>query len=126
MRSHLERNLAQLHQVSALSNPAERLRKDLWWLEQDGSNADEVARDIAACFEATGVAWYSKFNQLNLALADVEKERDCFNKYVLATYLARELGHVDVVEKYAMLAEQEGQRIGRLTDKAEWFSLSGR
>src|ERR1700722_14081599 len=45
MRSHLGRRMPLPEGVSRLNNPAERKRKDIWWLEPDGSNADEVAID---------------------------------------------------------------------------------
>jgi hypothetical protein len=42
MRSRLESRLPQDDRVSVLPNPAERGRKDLWWLDPSGASADST------------------------------------------------------------------------------------
>ena len=39
-------SLDQSSGTSALDNPAERARTDLWWIEEDGSNLADVAENI--------------------------------------------------------------------------------
>src|SRR5215831_1069985 len=76
MRSHLECGLDQSQRVRSLSNPAERERRDIWWLEPDGSNAEDVASDIGLSFLKGGVPWFEHVTNLEAALALVEGERD--------------------------------------------------
>ena len=54
MRSHLSRTLDQSVYTKRLSNPAEREREDIWWLEPDGSNMVEAVENIALCFVDEG------------------------------------------------------------------------
>jgi hypothetical protein len=126
MRSHLNRHIAQHDRVKTLRNPAERSRNDIWWLEPDGANAEEVARDIAAGISETAVPWYTRCSDLEVSLCEVEAERDCFNKFVLAAYIARKLKNFGLCDKYTRLAEEEGKRIGLSPSKDNWFPLSGR
>lgn len=123
-RSHLVRGISQLVCVRTLDNPADQKRRDIWWLAPDGANAKEVAVDIARRIAATAIPWFKKFTDLELALANVETERNCFNKYVLAAYLAGKLDKHDVRDKYRMLAESEGKRIGRVPDPKNWFEFA--
>lgn len=126
MRSHLERRLLQDNRVTILNNPAERSRQDLWWIDRDGANADEVALDIVGVFTEIALPWFDKCADLEIALSAVEAERDHLDKFVLAAYLAGKLGRSETREKCARLAEQEGQRIGVQPDKEYWFSIYGR
>lgn len=124
-RSHLERRSAG-RPLRTLSNPAERERQDLWWLEPDGSNADDVAKDIAEAVDGPGRAWFEAGSDLSRVLAEVEAEHDCMNKYVFARYLARELGRGEVERNYEALAEREARRIGSKPEPGGWFPLYGR
>ena len=98
--------------VSRLNNPAERKRKDIWWLEPDGSNADEVAIDIAAGVVEIAVPWFREFSDLSHALSVVEAGRDCSNKFSLAYHLASKLERTDLAGKYKALADAGARRRG--------------
>ena len=74
MRNILERKTHQFQKIKTLSNPMERKRKDIWWIEQDGSNADLVAADIARSLIAKGLHWYNCVSDLNWLIKEVEKE----------------------------------------------------
>lgn len=122
MRSHLERMINQDYLVKPLINRVERKRLDIWWVNPDGSNSMEVAMDIAKSFETRGIKWYNKCIDLESALQLVEKEHDCFIKYVRAAYIAKQVGNTSKYEKYRKLAEDEGKRIGRIPDNKQWFA----
>ena len=98
--------------VSRLSNPAERKRKDIWWLESDGSNADEVANDIAAGVAEMAVPWFREFSDLSHTLSVIEAGRDSFNKFSLAYHLASRLERTDLADKYKALADAKARRRG--------------
>jgi hypothetical protein len=112
MRSHLERRMPFPEAVSRLNNPAERKRKDIWWLELDGSNADEVAIDIATGVVEKAVPWFREFSDLSHALSVVEAGRDCSNKFSLAYHLASKLERTDLAVKYKALADAGARRRG--------------
>ena len=124
-RGHLERRLEGAPRKT-LSNPAERERKDLWWVEPDGSDADAVARDIAEQMHGTGHPWYEAGTDPAQALSEVEAGHDCLSKFVCARYLALELRRVETERKWRALAEQEALRIGQRPDTGSWFTASGR
>ena len=63
MRSHLECGLGQTQRVRSLRNLLERERKDIWWVEPDGSNSEDVASDIA---EAVEGGWHRPEKMLDL------------------------------------------------------------
>jgi len=120
MRSHLECGRDQTKLVQSLKNPAEQQRKDLWWIDPDGRDAEEVAQDIAISLHKDGFPWFSRFSNLEAVLEKVETGRDCFNKFVRAAFLARELGDTERWQKYDSLAEAEARRIGKSTDRNAW------
>ena len=117
MRRHLDCGINPTQRLQALSNPAEQKRKDIWWVEPDGSNADAVASDIAHSLAEQGLPWFSRVMDLYSALSDIEGERDCYNKFVRAAFLSRELRDKLRWEKYASLAETEAKRIGQTFDR---------
>ena len=88
MRSHLNCGMGQGSYVSRLASQ-ERDRKDIWWVEPDGSNAERVALDIAATLALDGLPWYSQASNLQTALASTEGERDCFIKFTKAALIAK-------------------------------------
>jgi hypothetical protein len=57
MRSELVSGVDQSSSTRHLFNPAERERKDIWWVEPDGSNADDVARDVSRSLLSQGLPW---------------------------------------------------------------------
>src|SRR5687768_17705550 len=48
--------------------PAERTRRDIWWIEPDGSNLDAVCLDLAGSFVQQGVPWFESWRTLERAL----------------------------------------------------------
>jgi ribosomal protein L13 len=126
MRSHLERTLSQEELVRALRNPAERERRDLWWVDPDGANAGEVAADVASALVTRGLPWFDRCSDLSTALAIVQAERDCFSKFVLAAHLAEQLGDTQLLRHYRGLAENEAVRIDVKPDPGAWFPVCAR
>jgi hypothetical protein len=116
MRAGLDCGIDQSTKLQSLLNPAEKKRKDIWWVDYDGLNAEAVARDIANVLHEKGLPWFSRTLNLQSALIDTENERDCYNKFVRAAFLAREIGDKLRWGKYASLAEEEAKRIGRPFD----------
>jgi hypothetical protein len=112
MRSHLARSLDQSHFTNQLSNPAERLRKDIWWFERDGSNIEQTVENIAFRFVDEGKPWYERYTDLAMTFADIEAEHDCYNKFFKAEYFAKQLGLKDKHEMYAAKRVREKARIG--------------
>jgi hypothetical protein len=116
MRSHLEPTLDQSQHLERLPNPAERHRKDIWWIEPDGSNAASAAADIASALTRQGIPWFKAHSNLVATLSEVESSRDCFVKFDTAALLAREVGDRAKLLKYAERADAESRRIGRSLD----------
>lgn len=120
MRSHLEYTLDQSQYLRRLPLPAERNRKDLWWIEPDGSNAASTAADIASAITRKAIPWFEAHSDLVATLAEVEKSHDCFVKFDTAALLAREIGDRTKFLKYAEQAHAESQRIGQSIAKARY------
>lgn len=121
VRSHLECEIDQSRRTSTLSNPAERCRTDLWWVEADGGNADEIAGDVAGVLVEKGLPWFEQHSDPRAALELVERGRPSFNKFAGAMFLARELGDVERSERYGELAEAEARRIGLPEEHERWY-----
>jgi hypothetical protein len=121
IRSHLECTLDQSQRLGRLPNPAERDRKDIWWIEPHGSNAASVATDIASALKGQAFPWFEAHSNLAAALSEVEGSHDCFVKFDTAALLARELGDRAKVLEYAERASAEGRRIGRRLDPKERY-----
>lgn len=111
MRSHLSRSLVQSSYTQRLRNPAERIRKDIWWFEPDGSNLEEAVENIALCFVDEGKPWFERYTNLLATFADIESEHDCYMKYYRAQYFAKQLGFDEKYRMYAELREHEKSRI---------------
>lgn len=116
MRSYIECTLDQSQHLRRLPSPAERNRKDIWWIEQDGSNAASAAADIALAITRKGIPWFQAHSDLAATLSEVEKSRDSFVKFDTAALLAREIGDRAKFLKYAEQAHAESQRIGQSID----------
>ena len=123
MRSHLSCGLDQSRRLRALPNELERVRQDIWWVERDGSNAGEVAADIAKALRGHGLRWFAQAMDLRRALAESEAMRDCFAKFSKAAMIARHLGDDERWKRYDELAEREAIRIGQSTDRQTWLGL---
>jgi hypothetical protein len=111
LRSHLSCTLDQSIYTKHLPNPAERKRKDIWWLEPDGSNMVEAVENTALSFVDEGKPWFEKHTDLEATLAEIEGERDCYHKYYRAKYFAEQLGFDEKYRMYAELANEEKTRI---------------
>jgi len=111
MRTHLERQLRQGSLTKSLENRSERRRKDIWWVSQNGNDAEEVANDISAAFRQHGVKWLNDASNLHLAIQEIERERDCLHKYTRAHHVAKALGDDQRASYYAQLEHAERDRI---------------
>lgn len=112
IRGPLPPSLDQSHFTEHLYNPADRVRKDIWWVERDGSNVEDAVEDIALQLVAEGKPWFERYNDLSRAFADVEAGRDCYNKFYKAEYLAKQLGLEAKHKMYAEKRVRERARIG--------------
>lgn len=95
-----------------LENPAERERNDIWWVETDGSNIEEVLTDINKSFLDDGLPWIKKFTNLDVAFEEIEKEVDSYNKFYKAKFFAKHLNKMNQYEEYFHLFEKELIRLG--------------
>ncbi len=118
MRSYLEPRLDQRAYQSHLARAPERRRKDIWWIAPNGENMVQVVDDIAHSFVSEGLGWFNHHTDPQKALAEVEKEHDCYIKFYHAAYLARHLGYEQKYQEYSKRLEQERQRIGRALNSA--------
>lgn len=123
MRTHLVSGVDQSSRIRLLGNPAERERRDIWWVQPDGENVDEVASDVARSLQNAGLPWYARVSNLESALRLVEGERDCFVKFVKVALLARRLGDDERWRKYDALAEAAARRIGHSLDRNTWLGI---
>jgi hypothetical protein len=123
MRNHLVCGVDQSKWVQHLGNPAERTRKDIWWVQPSGENVAEVARDIAKSLQNDGLPWYARVSNLENALELVESERDCFRKFAKLVLLAGRLGDDERRRKYEALAEAAARRIGHSLDRNTWCGV---
>jgi hypothetical protein len=117
IRAHLETAIDQDELTRGFSNPAERRRKDIWWLDPGGANSEEVTRDIVTIFKQVALPWYQKYSDLNNVLTAIEDQRNCLNKFAFGTLIAQKLGQVELEAKYRSLAEKEAERIGFTRNK---------
>jgi len=122
MRSHLKRELEQKERIESLSNPAERERRDIWWLDPNGENAEEVACDLASSLQSQAIPWFASCLDLESAFLSIESESDCFVKFVRASYLAKRIGRNDAYKRYSECAEKEARRIHLSPSPDKWFA----
>ncbi|MEE6452635.1 DUF4304 domain-containing protein [Gottfriedia acidiceleris] len=105
-------NLNQSNYTNHLDNPAERERKDIWWIETDGLNVEEVIVDIKQSFLKNGLEWLRELTNVNTAFTEIEKGHDSYNKFYKARYFAEHLNEKEKLQMYTQLMEQERKRIG--------------
>ena len=110
-RSQLERNIDQESSIRKLSNPAERVRKDIWWIHPDGSNVEEVVIDISRSFVEQARPWFDRLSDLTVAFAALERSKDCYSKYRQAIYFAKHLGFEERFQMYSKLLQAEEQKL---------------
>lgn len=84
----------------SIENPANTTRKDVWWVEHDGSNAEDMVLDLVAAFQATAPEWFVTYEDLETAFHEIEKERDCPGKFEKLYYMAKELKNEAMAEHY--------------------------
>lgn len=113
-RSHLTSTLDQERYKSQLSNPGERARNDLWWIELDGSNKLEVVENIALSFIDQGIHWFNCYDDLDNTFKELENSDACYDTFYKAMHFAKQLEYSDKYKMYAELLEREGRRIGRV------------
>lgn len=110
-RSHLIRTLDQSRFTNRLRNPAERNRKDIWWIERNGSNVQEVVENINLAFLEQGKTWFEKFTDLESVFKEIESERNGYNKFFKAKFFAKHLRNKDKTKLYEELYQKEKQRL---------------
>jgi len=120
MRAPLECGLDQSALLAGLPNPAERRRRDIWWVDPSGACAHEVALDVSARLANRGLPWLQEVSNPHLALKAVEADHDSFLKFSKAAFLAKHIGDRESWERYDGLAEAEARRIGHTIDRGTW------
>ncbi|KQL50497.1 hypothetical protein AN964_22840 [Heyndrickxia shackletonii] len=100
--------------TNKLDNPAEKKRNDIWWIEPNGSNIEEVINDIKQSFLSDGLEWLLKNTDLETAFKEIESEHDSFNKFYKARCFAEHLNDNFKFEEYSELLEKEQKRIDGL------------
>ncbi|NHM33577.1 hypothetical protein [Neobacillus terrae] len=91
LQKQLYCNLDQSIYTVSLDNPAEKKRNDIWWIDPDGSNIEEVINNIKQSFLSDGLVWFLKNTDLKTAFKEIESEHDSFNKFYKARYFAEHL-----------------------------------
>ncbi|WP_341201449.1 DUF4304 domain-containing protein [Planomicrobium okeanokoites] len=111
LQGELLSTLDQMKYMSNLSNPAEQKRKDLWWIEPDGSNVEEVIENVKQSFLTDGINWFRKNTDIEQAFMEIEKEHDCLEKYYKAKFFAAHLNLESKFKEYDQLFRQEQKRV---------------
>jgi len=107
-------SLDQSKYTKDIDNPAEKERNDIWWIQPDGSNIEEVISDIKQDFITNGLKWLKKNTDLETAFIEIEKKNNSFNKFYKAKYFAEHLNDNAKLNEYNLLLEQEQKRIDRI------------
>jgi hypothetical protein len=98
-----------------LRNAAEEVRKDIWWIQPDGSNLGEAIGDIAIAVEQQALPWFGQWDTLASALESSLAAARLYPGRTWRTYcLAKRLGRTDVVEAYRPRLEKEWPQTFRL------------
>jgi len=113
-KAQVYRSLDQSVYTSSLSHGPERARRDLWWIEEDGSNVADVIENITFCVLEQGIPWLLENSDIERVFAVVEGEMDCLVKYQTASAFARHLGNAEKHAHYQRLAGAEGQHLEEL------------
>ena len=74
-RNNLSCWLDQSKYTTELSNPAERNRKDIWWIESDGSNLAEVIEDVKKSLLMEGLSWLNNKSNKSDILREIEERQ---------------------------------------------------
>lgn len=78
LRLSLDNTLDQSAYTQTLKNPAERNRKDLWWIEPDGSNVEDVIMNIRDVTLNQALPWFEKHSDWSLVLKEFKKQSQFF------------------------------------------------
>ena len=114
LQNQLYCSLEQSNYTKLFDNPAERDRNDIWWIQPDGSNIEEVINNIKQDFLINGLGWLIKNTDLKTAFYEIEKESNSFNKFYNARYFAEHLNDNAKFNEYNLLLEQEQKRIDKI------------
>lgn len=99
----------------ALWNPAERERRDIFWLERDGSDADSVSHVIADLITQVALPWFKTRAEPLDAIRVIETEdyptNTINNKEFLCTHLALAAGRDDLAKQFIQDAARKGFKI---------------
>jgi hypothetical protein len=114
LQKELHCNIDQSNYINHIDNPAEKERNDIWWIEPNGSNIEEVIADVKESFLIDGLEWLRKNTDLETAFSEIEKEHDSFNKFYKARYFAEHLNDNAKFMEYNRLLDQEQKRIDKL------------
>ncbi len=112
-RHHPDIGLDQRRYTQQLTNPAEQSRTDLWWVQPDGSNIEQVVKDIGQQFLVAGLPWFQRMTDIPTVFADVKEQHNCYDKFRKAACCAKYLGYDDEYQEYRLKVQQEAHRIGR-------------
>ncbi|WP_342041933.1 hypothetical protein [Bacillus sp. OTU2372] len=114
LQEQLYCNLDQSNYINHLDNPAEKNRNDIWWVQPDGSNIEEVILEVSKSFMIDGLNWYKTNTNLEIAFSNIEKQHNGYHKYYKAKYFAQHLRDHSKLQMYNHLFEQEKKRIDAL------------
>ena len=110
LRLILNAGIAQTDYTRSLGNPAERKRTDIWWIDPAGANLVTAVTDLANSVRTQAIPFFDKFSSPIAALAEIQKERDCFEKFIRSFLIAKHIKHPDTAN-FRNLAKEEAQRI---------------
>ena len=110
LRSHLRCTLDQTHLKTRLKSAPEKERDDIWWIEPDGSNVEEVIGNIRAAYLSAGTQWFNQMTDISHAFRVIQQQHDCHAKYHRATYFAKRLADKSRFAFYRSLLKAEAER----------------
>ena len=111
LENQLNCHIDQASYKNHLANPAEKERKDIWWVEPDGSNIEEVITDIKNSFSRDGLEWFRTYTNLKAAFNEIENQHNSLQKFYKAKYFAEYLKDSEKINIYTQLFDMEQKRI---------------
>lgn len=63
-------------------NTSEKKRKDIWWIQPDGSNIGEVINDISNCILNYAVKWFEEKSNKELTLQEAESLNGYYMEHI--------------------------------------------
>lgn len=98
----------------SLGNEAEQKRRDIWWIEPDGSNLEEVVKDIVVQIQRQGLPWLQQCSTYEKALMTVLGDFDCPNTNALALQLAEKCGDEKLRGLYSSRVQKDQAEFKKL------------